>query len=97
MSRTARITRMGNALYVYLSDPAIPASVLGPKGNFVRVVYGPGAQRRQHEAAIRGYGEQGSIVLQELLNVADRVAHARAVGDGGGPLYETEVGSITLP
>jgi hypothetical protein len=96
MSRKVRITRLGQALYLYLDDPAVERGVLGPKGNFVRVVYGPGAQRRQHEAAIRGYGERGTAVLQELLEVADKVARARGLGDNQGPLYETELGAIRI-
>ena len=94
MARTARIALYGNAVYVYLDDPAISRSLLGPKGNFVQGVYDQHSRRIRHEAAIRGYGDDGNAIMQRMLQIADRIAVTRKVGAAPGPRSETAIGSV---
>ncbi len=94
MARTARIALYGNAVYVYLEDPLIPRSLLGPKGNFVQGIYDSTSQRVRYEAAIRGYGEAGQDVLNRMLAIADRIAVKRSVGAAPGPRSETVIGTV---
>jgi hypothetical protein len=94
MTRTARVALYGNAVYVYLEDPSIPSSLLGPKGNFVQGVYDQHSSRIRYEAAIRGYGDDAQQILNRLLSIADRIAMSRSVGVAPGPRSETVIGTV---
>lgn len=93
MGQSIRITLYGNAVFVYHTNPAIPHSVLGPKGNYVQGVYDSSSRRIRYEAAIRGYGDAAQVLLDRLLAIADRIAVSRKVGGHHGPVTETEIGT----
>jgi len=96
VTRRAKVALYGNAVYVYAIDPAIPKAVLGPRGNYVRAVYDEYSRRISREGAIRGYGEAGNALLEQMLELADRVAVARNVGAVRGPSTEKVIGTIGL-
>lgn len=97
MARTARIALYGNAVYVYMTDTALPASVeVGPKGNYIMAIYDGTSRRLRYEGAIRGYGPRGEGIAADLAAVADRVAVARKVGQVPGPRTETVIGTVNL-
>jgi len=93
---TARVTRRGRAILIYLEDPSIPASALGPLGNYVRVDYNVEGKRLQHEAAMRGYGADGHALVKRAVALADRAAAKLAIGPDTPPPGEVPVATVKL-
>lgn len=96
MAIKARVTQRGRSILVYLDDPAIPRSQLGPLGNYVRVDYDVTGKRLKHEAAIRGYGTAGRELVQRVLPLADRAAVMQRIGPETPPWNEIEVATVKL-
>jgi hypothetical protein len=96
VARTARITHKSNCLWVYLDDPDVPRAIQGPKGNFVMVVYDEHCKRLHYEAAIRGYGEDGQVLVDQMVSIADRVAPKFLVGAKRGPMMEKALGIVPM-
>ena len=81
---------------MYIEDPAIPRSQLGPLGNYVRVDYDVTGKRLKHEAAMRGYGTAGHEIVQRVLPIADRAAVLQRIGPETPPWHEVKVGTVPL-
>lgn len=96
MAITARVTQRGRSILVYLEDPDIPRSQVGPLGNYVRVDYDVHGLRVKHEGAVRGYGDAGHELVQRALQLADRAAVRQRIGPDTPPWNEIAVATVRL-
>jgi hypothetical protein len=96
MTIRARVTQRGRSILVYLEDPSIPRSQVGPLGNYVRVDYDVTGRRLKHEAAVRGYGSGGHELVERAVALADRAAARLGIGPATPSWDEVPVATVDL-